>query len=251
MRTGPHLGTRTEVSQEFVDEMIKSYTIWLEGLKKIATQRGGYGASRTTAARLIPIVRLQSDPEKLRSGYDYEVTRLHCLPYKSLTIYEHTVSSGNDKGLKIKYFCAHTKHVEIHNYKGKSVMGQLGEFKVFVPLNIFQTSDLTKIHMIPVRNPNSFNRHPHHYANNYSVHTYRSDGTIDFNHSIDPKTIHPLDRTTGNCWGSYQGPIQGMLSEPDFPEFFQQIFGHLRTYGDRPPKHMESLDYDWHTPEEK
>ena len=61
----------------------------------------------------------------------------------------------------------------------------------------------------------------------------------------------PLSYRTGNCYGDFSGVIKGMVDEPDIPQLFQQIHKHLSTYGNYPPRHMDQLDFDYHTPERR
>ena len=202
---------RTEVTEDFKTAMISSYMQWL----KLVNNGDSYdrSAKSQSIARLLPIVKKES-PEQ-RSGYDYEVTRLRSTEYTEFFMGKH-----EDKW----FMCGTTPHITIKDYRGShKTVGELGRYNVYIPVSIFADPALKRIHMIPLRNPNASNRHPHHYVMG---------------------TGHPLDRPTGNCYGSYAGVLTGLLDNPDLPELFRQIMQHLRTYGDRPPRKIGQLDFD-------
>ena len=209
---------RAEVTPEFIETMQMAYRIWLTNLQRSLDNMSAYSRENTlkyagtNATRVIPIVS--------GSGLDVEVTRLRQSKFTKFELYSH---SG------ISYLLGTTKHISIHDYISKRTIGELGPYRIFLPVSIFAKPDLYAIHMIPMRNMKSVKRHCHHYTN--------SD------------TEHPLDRRTGNCWGSYSGIIQALIATPDIPALFMQLHNHLCTRGNSPPVHLEYLDFDHTTPE--
>jgi len=219
-----------EITPDFVPAMIQAYMGWMTLQSEVAA---GGASKRTmekhavTIGRLMPIVKKQSP--SLRSGLDYEVTRLRGLKFVKFELFQH-----EDR----QYLAGTTSHITITEWSNrKRIMGELGAYWIAIPLNIFVAPDLGKIHMIPMRNPQARDRHPHHYTRSYEQRSVR-------------EPAHPLDRETGNCFGDYSGTLTGLLAEPDLPGLFQQLYGHLSTYGNSPPRHMDALDFD-HVTEEK
>jgi hypothetical protein len=200
---------RTEVSEQFIEEMLSAYKRWLLNVKENSPENYA-----TSISRLLPIASKKSP--SMREGYEYELTRLRTTEYESLSIFER---NGR------KYFAGATPHITIVDYRNrKKVMGELGSYSVYIPIEIFDDALMSSIHLIPHRNPNAMNRHPHHFT--------RSSG-------------YPLDRETGNCYGTYTAVLKGLIDDPDLPELFRQYMRHLRTYGDRPPRKMQQLDFNW------
>lgn len=225
---------RANVSAEFIDLMIELYSEWMlnnQNLIKAGTTRKGFEHYTYTAKRMMPIVRRVSDD---RTGLDYEVTRLRGLPFTDFLVVQNVDPTEQERS--IPWLVGRTRHVTITNYARRSeVMGQLGSYDIYVPSTIVRTPQLGHIHMIPQRNQWSINRHPHHYLN------------VD--RSLDHGAGSPLSYQTGNCYGSYSGVLKRMVDLPDFPALFGQLFGHLCTYGDSPPRRMNMLDFDTTTPE--
>jgi hypothetical protein len=219
---------RTELTPEFIPGFLQVYTSWMtimSALANTASQRT-MDKHAVTIGRLLPIVKGQSPG--LRSGLDYEITRFRALKYVKFEVFQH----GNNP-----YLAGTTQHITCREWNGKKeIKGELGQYFVALPFDIFTRPDLGHIHMIPLRNGNSRTRHPHHYTRNYSQREI-------------PEPAHPLDRETGNCYGDYSGPLKGLLDDPDLPALFQQLQGHLSTYGISPPKHLDQLDFDHTTPE--
>jgi hypothetical protein len=226
---------RARIAPEFIDLMIELYGEWMTRNQNLiiqGSQRDSFRHFAMTAKRMLPIVRRQSDD---REGLDYEVTRLRGLPFTDFLVVMD-VDPTDDEGARIPWLVGRTKHVTIRNYQKRTeVMGELGRYDVYIPSTIVRSPQLGHIHMIPQRNQWALNRHPHHYLNVYEPEFERSGS--------------PLRYPTGNCWGSYSAVIKRMVDLPDFPALFGQLFGHLGTYGDSPPRRMNTLDFDTHTPE--
>jgi hypothetical protein len=229
---------RAVIAPEFIDLMIELYAEWMTRNNNLiiqGTQREGFKHYAFTARRMLPIVRRQSND---REGLDYEVTRLRGLPFTHfLAVMD--VDPTEESGEKIPWLVGRTKHVRIADYRRRSeIIGELGCYDIYIPSTIVRTPQLGHIHMIPQRNQRSHNRHPHHYLN---------DGRLYDNEMVMDRS--PLSYLTGNCWGSYSAVIKRQVDLPDFPALFGQLYGHLSTYGDSPPRHMDQLDFDIHTPE--
>jgi len=246
---------RANISTEFVDLMIALYAEWVtknDRLIRAGLTNKSFEHFTHSARRMIPIIKRVSDDRK---GLDYELTRLRGLPYTDFVVVtdiDPTWEVGEPdwdeddadefyareyaEAPKIPWLVGRTKFVSMTNYANRNeVMGQLGRFDVYIPSSIVRSPELGHIHLIPQRNQRSIYRHPHHYL--------QTDGEqIARNRS-------PLSYRTGNCYGDYSGVIKGMVDEPDFPELFRQLFGHLSTFGYGPPISLSSLDYDIHTPE--
>jgi hypothetical protein len=245
---------RATISNEFVDLIIALYAEWMtrnERLIRAGVTNKGFSHFTHSAQRMLPIVKRVSDDRK---GLDYEITRLRGLPYTEFVVVTdidptyHIADYDEDlddlavdeedyyrreyaKAPKIPWLVGHTKFVTMTNYANRQeVMGRLGCFKIYIPSSIVRSPELGHIHLIPDRNTRSINRHPHHGLT--------TDGEI-MNSSRSPLTYPTI-----NCYGDYSGVIKGMIDEPDFPELFRQLFGHLSTFGYGPPIHLSSLDYD-------
>ena len=247
---------RATVHPEFIEVMIALYAEWIQRNMKLieaGKTRSGFANYTHSAIRMLPIIQRVSDGRK---GLDYELTRLRGLSrsYTEFTVI-HDIDpthhfgepdwdedDANDfydreyaRAPKIPWLVGRTRHVTMTNYANRQeIKGQLGCFNVYIPSSIVRSPELDHIHMIPHRNMRSIYRHPHHYVSN--------DGPLSPRRS-------PLSYRTGNCYGDYSEVIKAMIDEPDFPALFQQLFGHLSTFGYGPPIHLESLDYDIHTPE--
>ena len=240
---------RATVHPEFVETMQAMYAEWItknDRLIRAGTKNSNFAHFTHSARRMFPIVKGISND---RAGLDYEITRLRGLPYTDFTVirdvdpsrvpdldgwdYEEDGEPDLSDVPIIPWLVGRTKFVVMTNYANRGeIMGQLGHFDVCIPSSIVRSPEIGHIHMIPHRNYNSINRHPHHgiQVGDSVRHTPRLYPTI-------------------NCYGDYSGIIKGMVDEPDFPELFRQLFGHLSTFGFGPPISLSSLDYDITTPE--
>ena len=240
---------RANVHPEFIKLMRSMYAEWVQRnarLIKAGTTNGQFAHFTHSARRMLPIVKGVSND---RAGLDYEITRLRGLPYREFTVirdvdpakvpdlseWDYEEDSEPDlSGVSIiPWLVGRTKFVVMTNFSNRGeILGQLGHFDVCIPSSIVRSPEIGHIHLIPHRNPKSINRHPHH-----GIQT--EDGV----------RYSPRFYPTINCYGDYSGVIKGMVDEPDFPELFRQLFGHLSTYGYGPPISLSSLDYDIVTPE--
>lgn len=216
---------RAEVTPAFVDAMQQAYHLWLTHTNKNLTNMSAGSKKATmelhglTIRRLIPIANGKSP--NIREGIDFEITRLRGAKFLTFDTYTHRSST---------YLVGTTKHISTHDYISKEIIAELGCYRIFLPLSIFIKPDLSSIHMIPMRNMKSYNRHFHHY--------------------VIPETGgHPLELKTGNCYGSYSTIISTLMSTPDLPALFMTLYNHLSTRGNSPPKRLNDLDFDTTTPE--
>ena len=241
---------RANISTEFVDLMTALYAEWVTKNERVilaGKTNKGFEHFTMSARRMLPIIKRVSDDRK---GLDYELTRLRGLPYTDFVVVmdvdptwdprepewddDYDEAEEWKNAPRIPWLVGRTKFVTMTNYANRSeIKGQLGHFDVYIPSSIVRSPELSHIHMIPQRNQRSVYRHPHHYL--------QTDG--------EAITRSPLSYRTGNCYGDYSGVIKGMVDEPDFPELFRQLFGHLSTFGYGPPINLSSLDYDIHSPE--
>jgi len=225
---------RANIAPEFIELMIDLYKEWVVKNERIIRQSIGNPRHEHFAhsgRRMLQIAKRQSPSP--RAGLDYEITRLRGLPYDKFYVVEEPSPTNPDE--VIPWLAGHTRFVTMTNHANrKEVMGHMGCYTIFIPSTIVEYPSIDSIHMVPDRNHLSRNRHPHHYLN------------------VTPDmqlTLSPLAYPTGNCFGDYSGVIKGMIDEPDFPELFRQLYGHLCTYGILPPRHLDDLDFDITTPE--
>ena len=225
---------RAAVAPEFIEVMIALYAEWITKNERVIRQSIGtkHEHFAHSGRRMMKIVKRKNDSP--RAGLDYEIARLRGLPYREFFVVED-VDPTNVHGPRIPWLAGHTRFVTMTYHQNRNdVKGYMGCYTIYIPASIVRNPDIDTIHMIPDRNPNSVNRHPHHYLN-----------VLDGTRIIGSPLAYP----TGNCFGDYSGVIKGMVDEPDFPELFRQLYGHLSTYGVMPPRSLSSLDFDITTPE--
>lgn len=220
------LAKRCTVDQHFLSVMYdiqkRIYDRELGALQKATYNKDYLTAKRgPVLARLHPIVHgVNSDD---RVGMEYEKTRLHVLPYTQFTAFRHFGTS---------YLAGVTQPIAI-NFSGKTY--HLGPYKVCVPVSIFDGTRLHGVHFIPLKFPQSTNRHPHH--------------RVSLNG--EEENTHPLDRHVSTCWGSYASILIGLVEDGDIPELFRQFYIYLKRYNHHSPliyRGINGLDFDTHTP---
>lgn len=237
------LNNTAKISPDFIDLVRSFYESWARTnapLIQLGTEDAAYQGYTMTARRMKYIVRGQSP--SLREGLDYELTRFRGLRFTSFEVYEGP-EPGKQTG-RIRWLVGRTRHVtatiwdrrtwneRLQKFEG-DIAGELGPYNIYIPETIATHPSLADLHMIPQRNLFAHYRHYHHRIETREGRAARN----------------PLTYPTENCWGSdYQPVMNSLITVPDLPELFRQLYRHLCTFGYLPPN-LE-LDFDTTTPEQ-
>lgn len=231
-----------KLSPDFIGLVREFYGRWAEAnvrLIRWGAENEEYQGYTMTARRLMPIVRGQSP--SLREGLDYELARFRGLHFTSFEVYEGP-EPGKQTG-RIRWLVGRTRHITATFFNQRAwdekagrfiggVAGELGSYNIYIPESIAISPSLADLHMVPQRNLFAENRHYHHAIK------AGSSGRA---------TRNPLTYETDNCWGDYQLVLNSLLTVPDLPELFRQLYRHLSTFGYLPP--FTQLDFDTTLPE--
>lgn len=154
---------------------------------------------RISIGRLKDIIAEEQVPGK---GMDLEITRFRAMPY---------ISFGVERDSQREtYLVGHTTDVLMNN------RWEAGQYKLAVPYKAALNGNLGDVQMIPLKDPFTYGRHPHHTA------AFRGE-------------TNPLDMSCGTCWGSFGTTIMHASNESNLTELFRL----LRIFLDR---------YDPHSP---
>jgi hypothetical protein len=107
--------------------------------------------------------------------------------------------------------------------KPETLPYHLGPYKVCIPMATFNRRGIDGVHFVPLKNPLSYNRHPHHHAN------FHSEGNYPNNVRFD-KIVHPLQDAPSTCWGNYGALFAALVADGDIPELFRQFYIYLTRY---------------------
>jgi hypothetical protein len=244
---------RAIIDDTFIHVMLDIYRFVLENKTREAAQATRYNAPsnlKPIAARLQPILNGVNDG---RVGLDYEKTRLRILPYTHYS----ALNYGGQLWLTGR---THPVIIEAAERDPETRMSttrpyHMGPYKVCVPLSAFEHGSLDNVHFIPLKNPKSYNRHPHHHAE------YHYEGDYQ-NRVIAAEITHPLQDKPRTCWGNYGSILLAIINDGDIPELFRQFYIYLTRYNSASPlihpldgsyqKHgIQCVDFDTITPWEE
>jgi len=174
-----------------------------------------------------PIHRLKAiikNEASLRSGVDYEITRLRALPYVSYFLV--TPDNLPDSPLSeakldwsVEWLVGHTQPITTWDmvYNRRTSPFSLGPYWVCFPVRSLMIGAIDGFAAIPEHDPSALARHPHH--------------------SVDP-------RHGDWCWGEFANIVVGLTAEGDIPGLFGIMHAFLtRYYSDSVLVHIYALDF--------
>jgi len=150
-------------------------------------------------------------------GLDYEITRLRGKRFKKISVTSgmfYSPKDNNWKNKKRRALCINTSDVVV---KFKGDLYSLGEYMIYFPTSDLESRVMANPHFIPVRNPYTRNRHPHHLA--YA------------NSSCDSPTCYQ----SSTCFGSFAGILTSALSSGRLTDFLISIWTFLNIYNPGSP----------------
>lgn len=138
-----------------------------------------------------------------RAGSDYQITRLHRLPYTHFAMRKD--GSGGE------FFVGSTRPVftEPFLYRGETRRLDLGPYFVCVSADHLGGTYRPSVHLIPERAPLIGARSLHHVSD-----------------TAAPGT-NPLDTIPRTCWGGFNNVIQSSWYSADVPEIFSMLHSYL------------------------
>jgi hypothetical protein len=215
--------SRASVSVEFLEYLRQVYETFIHQEKQHAAEypsgAAKYLKMRASAhAHILSVLRVGHSDN--RSGLEYEMTRLRVLPYQEFTT---TIRKGK------KYLVGVTKPIVIEG-DGCDRKYYLGSYAVYLSLDAIANCCPDDFQFIPLKQPYSHARHPHHKVD------YEMDSTV-----------HPLDKEPRTCWGGFGNPVRLLLDIPDIPELFRLLYLYLSRYNPSSPLvhgGIKNLDFD-------
>jgi hypothetical protein len=210
---------RADVTPAFIELMVQTYTAWLVMEENRINSNYSPTSLITKRAPVVNRIKLiTSGTETVdRSGLSYEITRLRTLDdlYSKFDAYNY---DGKD------WFSARSQPVII-DASGRKY--HMGVYKVYVPCQEFINGHVGQEHFVPLKNPLSDLRHPHHKASG--------------------RDSSALSKHPATCWGSFGNIISGIMGDCDLPEYFRQVGLYLGRYNPQSPyisRGIDGVDFD-------
>lgn len=141
-------------------------------------------------------------------GMDYELTRLRNPRFTKIQVVGSEVKIGN-KIVKDKILVAQTNAITV------SKKWDLGQYRMYFPYTSLVNRSSTGFHFIPLRDPRTYNRHPHH----------RSHDRVE----------NPLVANTSNCYGSFGGHVSHALYQGRLVDLLIHHYLFLSVYNPGSP----------------
>jgi hypothetical protein len=222
---------RALVEDHFISLMMSIYKSWME---REVTNAQNHPAGQEVymqrnAMRHARIINMLNGGDGGgRSGLTYEITKLRALPF---THFKAIANNGKN------YLVGETKPILIdvgmNSRRIEQRVYHLGVYRVYVSANAMLTNNLTDIHMIPLKSPNTSSRFMHHTA-------------------FPEAGEHPLSFRTNTCWGDIGSVIKSYVADADIPELFRGLGFYLARYNiSSPLVSINNLGWDTETPWEE
>ncbi len=149
--------------------------------------------------------------------WDNIVTRLRCLEYTEFNVVEASYRTYNHDNFTGLLLHGRTKNVVINQWL-------LGPYDVYIPVADILANRFDSFHFIPVKAPNTWDRHVHHTASDTSP--------------------SPLRMRPYTCWGGFNGIISAVLYDFDLVEIFRNIWIYLNRYdASSPLRHIGEISW--------
>jgi hypothetical protein len=200
---------RAKISSDFIDEyrrIVEAKSEMEE--KKIRSLKGDRRKAyldkrKYVRGRLNAISSKETVPGK---GMDLEITRLRALGFEEFGI----ACLG-----EVKFFGGITPEMAMDEVgRGGKIVAKwdIGRFEAYISVDDVISSCTGRIHFIPTRDRQTYNRHPHHVG--------RRDGG----------STNPLGYSPNTCWSDFGGPVTMALNEGNIPELFRMFLIFIGRY---------------------
>jgi len=144
-------------------------------------------------------------------GLDYELTRMRSPRFTKLYVTQGEIFCSGKKQVK-RILCVATDDIHVN---GGEI--SLGEYRIYVPVEPLMERTFSGVHFIPVRDPFTNHRHPHHTA------------------YYDKRPDTPLLMAQNTCLGSFSGPISAALEFGRLSDYLVLLYTFLTVYNSGSP----------------
>ncbi len=200
---------RALIEPEFVDIYSQFIENSIVAAKEEIPMIKGETMRRSEEIRIAKLQRVLSGTAGERGSLDHEMTRLRRLPIQRYYV-EHTRAEGQYPARV--FLAAKTQDILLSaNYKKKHDWN-LGEYVIGLPL-----SNPTAFDLVPLRDPLTINRHPHHLA------------------SLTPGVKHPFNMKKRNCLAGFATIITNMARDGEIAELFMVLHRFLSNWNPGSP----------------